>query len=284
MAIEDEGGAVAGESAGEAAEIASLLGSEVGEGGGDGGAEAEPPKAAPKEEPKPKPKDDGERVTWKELRDQRKKLDARQRDLDERERGLVSKADKVALLDRLTSGEGSLEALGELGVSLDDLIEAQIAQQRGEKPAPKKKAGEESPEAKRIRELEERLAAREASETQSRAEAAFDEVASADPVLGRVPRARRVELGHALASEYHAAGKPVPHPSKIPALLVERLRAEYTELREIFEEREASNDSRAPSGAKTVSRQDSKGRGGPVRPGIRTDDDELREITELFRR
>lgn len=284
---ENETGTEGGESAvDELAEIAGLLGDGEGGEAGDAGGDEPEPKPAPKAEPKANGKPEEKRATWKEIRDQRKALDHREadlgrraRELEERERGLASKAERAALLDRLASKDaGALEALEQLGVPLDELIELQIATARGEKPKAKK--GEESPEARKIRELEERLQAREASEAQVRAEAAFDEVASADPVLGKLPRARRVELGHMLAGELAAQGKPVPHPSKIPGLLVGRLRSEYDELREIFEEKaepEEAPSKGSPSGSKTVSRQDSKVRGGP-RATIRTDDEELADV------
>lgn len=298
MAEQDQAADVGGEGASELEEIAGLLegdGDDDG-GGGDGGTGAAgddggDDKPAPKPKGKPseeKPK--GEKVSWKEFRDKRKALDGREgeierkaRELEARERSLGEKAERAKLLDRLASGDGAerLEALAALGVDLDEVIAAQIdAQRGGAKPKPKSKPEAETPEAARLRVLEERLAAREESEIQRKAEDVFDGEASKDPILGKLSRDRRVELGHALASEYHAAGKPVPHPSKIPGLLAARLKAEYEEMRAIFEEATPEEKPRA-SGSRTLGRPDSKVRGGP-RATIRTDDDELADITALL--
>jgi len=292
----DESAETVGGDAGELAEIAGLLGEADGEGDDGGTADAAgddggDDKPAPKPKDKPTEEKPKEKQSWKEYREKRKHLDGREaeierkaRQLEERERGLASKAERAALLDRLASGDGAerLEALTALGVDLDDVIAAQIdAQRGGAKPRPKGKPEVETPEAARLRQLEEKLAAREASEVQRQAEEVFDGEAAKDPVLSKLPRARRVELGHALASEYHAAGKPVPHPSKIPALLAARLRQEGEEMRALFEEAQEEEKPRAP-GSRTVSRQDTKVRGGP-RATIRTDDQELAEIDTLLK-
>lgn len=285
----------ASDGASELEEIAGLLGEGDGEGDDGGGADAADgdggdDKPAPKPKGKPEEKPKGEKLSWKEFREKRRAQDAREgeierraRELEARERSLGEKAKRAELLDRLASPEGSeaLEALEALGVDLDALVAAQIdAQRGGAKPRPKGKAEEETPEAARLRQLEEKLAAREEAEVQRKAEDVFDGEASKDPILGKLSRDRRVELGHALASEYHAAGKPVPHPSKIPGLLAARLKAEYEEMRAIFEEATPEEKPRA-SGSRTLGRPDSKVRGGP-RATIRTDDDELADITALL--
>jgi len=288
MADENETAETGGEGGGasEAAEIAALLdGLAEGEEGGEGGTpegEAPPPAPPPPKADKPD-KPDKERPTWKEIREKRKALDHRESDLEkrarlleERERGLSEKAKRAELVERLASGD--LDAATALGVDLNVLVEAQIAAARGEKPTPRR--GEESQEAREIRELKDRLAQREQAEALARAEAEFEEQASADALLSKMPRGRRIELGHALAARLHAEGKPVPRPGEIPALLVKQLRQEYEAMRALFE---VAQEAPSPaSGNRTISRQDSKVRGGPRAP-IRTDDDELAAITAALR-
>jgi DNA repair exonuclease SbcCD ATPase subunit len=249
-------------------------------------APPEAPKAEPKrEEPEPPKERYGE--GWKKLRKARSELDRREAALAAREAEIQAKLQaaekKAALVDRLAKKD--LDALGEVGLSVDDLVAAEIERQRGGGPAPKK--ADLSPLEAKIKELEDRLRSREDQEQAARVEREavqrFEGAISKEktPLLSKMPPEKRVALGGALAKEFHDAGQRVPLPEEIVPLLERRLREEYEAMRALVEDGEEKPLARS-AGPSTISRNDTKAR-PPTKGSVPTADEEMAELQALLR-
>lgn len=266
----------------ELAELQTILGEgDDGEGGGDAGDG----KPKPKEEETKEEKRERFGEGWKRLRKARSELDRREAALAAREAELQAKLQqaekKASLVDRLAKKD--LDALGEVGVSVDDLVAAEIERQRGGGPAPKK--ADLSPLEAKLRELEDKLRSREDQEQAARVEreavSRFEGAISKEktPLLSRMAPEKRVALGGALAKELHDAGRKVPLPEEIVPLLERRLREEYEAMRALVEDGE---EKPRPSGITSISRRDTKQRSAP-RSGPPSPDEEMAEIAALLR-